>query len=125
MRFAALLLIAALLHAAEIPVEKDGRLRVEAENFDRQRLQDVRQWIKVSADGPSNRPQPDPDESNAASASGGAYIEVLPDTRTTHDDKLTHGENFTNEPGKMAIVEYDVEIVYPGRFYVWCEPTRR
>jgi len=119
MRLVPLLLIAALVPAAEIPVEKDGLLRVEGEKFDRQRLEDVRRWVKISADGPASRPQPDLDESHAASASGGAYIEVLPDTRTTHDDKLTHGENFTNEPGKMAVVEYDVEIVNAGRYFVW------
>src|SRR5690606_5112799 len=42
-----------------------------------------------------------------------------PDTRTTHDDELIHGRNFTNEPGTMAVLAYDVEITTPGRYYVW------
>ena len=54
-----------------------------------------------------------------AGAGGGAYVEVLPDTRTTHDDQLIHGENFINVPGKMAVLEYDVMIETPGRYYVW------
>ncbi len=62
---------------------------------------------------------PDGDPSHASSAAGGAYIEVLPDTRTTHDDELIRGENFAPEPGKMAVIEYDVEFTTPGRYYVW------
>ena len=39
-------------------------------------------------------------------ASGGAYLHALPDTRRTHDDKLIKGENFTDEPGRMAVLTY-------------------
>jgi len=93
--------------AVDIPTEKDGRIHVEAEAFDRQRLDAVRKWVRVSS-GP-----------HAAGALGGAYVEVQPDTRTTHDDKLIHGENFTNEPGTMAVLEYNIEISTPGRYFVW------
>lgn len=44
---------------------------------------------------------------------------MLPDTRTSHEDRLIRGENFTNEPGVMAVVAYDVLITSPGRYFVW------
>ncbi len=116
---ASLLLVVALLSADAIPVERGGRLRVEAENFDRQTRSDVRSWVTISADGSGARPRPDSDESHAESASRLSYLEALPDTRATHDDELIRGENFTNEPGAMAIIEYDVEITNPGRYFVW------
>ena len=107
MRFTVLLLLTAPALAAEIPAERNGLLHVEGEAFDRQTLTDVRKWVRISSG------------SHAVNAGGGAYVEVQPDTRTTHDDELIHGENFINEPGKMAVLEYDVEIATPGRYYVW------
>lgn len=107
MRAAFLFLAACLAASAEIPTERDGLLAVEAENFDRQKLAEVRQWVIVS------------DGAHSTSAGGDAYVEVLPDTRTTHDDELVRGENFTNEPGVMAVLEYDVSITNPGRYFVW------
>lgn len=59
------------------------------------------------------------DPSHAASASGGAYLEALPDTRVTHDDVLVRGENFSNTPGEMAIIGYPIRFTTPGRYYVW------
>jgi hypothetical protein len=107
MRLAALFLIPAFVPAAGVPAERGGLLHVEAEAFDRQSLTDVRQWVRISSGA------------HAAQAGGGAYVEVQPDTRATHDDKLIPGENFSNEPGLMAVLEYDVEIATPGRYYVW------
>ena len=107
MRCFVLLLAMSLVAGAEVPTERDGLLQVEAEGFDRQRLTDVRKWETVSGGA------------HADGASGNGYIEVLPDTRTTHDDKLIRGENFTNEPGVMAVVEYDISITNPGRYFVW------
>ena len=107
MRCLPLLLLSALAHAADIPAERAGLLHVEAETFTRQSLDQVRQWVRVSSG------------THTQGAGGGAYIEVQPDTRTTHDDELIHGENFINEPGKMAVIEYSVEISSPGRYYVW------
>ena len=54
-----------------------------------------------------------------SSASGKAYLEILPDTRTNHDEELIHGVNFSNEPGKIAILNYVVFINTPGKYYVW------
>lgn len=98
--------------------EKDGIVTVEAELFYKQTLTEIRQWyITSSGNLPAVTPNPDPE--HIAGASGNAYIEILPDTRVTHDDKLIHGENFSNVPGKSAIVHYKVKINNPGRYYVW------
>ena len=64
-------------------------------------------------------PWQDSDETHVAGASNNAYIEILPDTRATHDDKLIRGENFTNTPGEMAVLHYRVYFNTPGKYYVW------
>jgi hypothetical protein len=87
-----------LLLIAAPPVE------IEAESFHSQEKTDLRIWTVLK---------------NIPGASGGAHIEVLPDTRVTHADKLVHGENFSNTPGQMAVVNYRVRIDTPGRYYVW------
>ncbi len=79
-------------------------VEVEAESFFALEKSEVRKWsVHRSIPG----------------ASGGAHIEVLPDTRRTHDDKLVVGENFSNKPGEMAVVSYRVRVPEPGRYYVW------
>mgnify|MGYP002624339131 CR=1 FL=1 len=98
--------------------EKDGLLVVEAEHFFRQTLTEKRAWYLTSAKH-TPKVEPDGDEPHVKGAAGGAYMEILPDTRRTHDDKLTHGENFSNAPGKMAVLHYKVHITNPGRYYVW------
>ncbi len=92
---------------AQIATEKNGFLKVEAENFYQQTKTDVRKWHVIS------------DQDKAETASGKKYIQILPDTRVTHGDKLIEGTNFTNEAGKMAIVHYKVNITTPGRYYIW------
>jgi hypothetical protein len=98
--------------------ERNGLVAVEAEHFIQQTHTDKRQWYVTTRDVTPDV-TPDGDENHAASASGGAYIEVLPDTRRTHADKLIGGENFSNEPGKLAVVSYRVHVNTPGRYYVW------
>jgi len=99
-------------------VERDGLVAVEAEHFVAQDKTDTRQWYITSATQTPSL-SPDGDESHAASASGGAYLEILPDTRRNHSMKLIHGENFSNEPGKLAVLVYPVRFTTPGRYYVW------
>lgn len=95
-----------------------GPIVVEAEAFDRQSKTDVRQWYITSAtEQPSGLRDLDP--SHAASASGGAYLEILPDTRSNPEEELVVGENFINVPGEMAVLEYDVEFPAAGRYFVW------
>ena len=60
----------------------------------------------------------DGDAAHLDGTSGGSYIEVLPDTRRTHDDKLINGENFTDEPGKMAVLSYPIQVPEAGRYYI-------
>ena len=110
--------------------EKEGIVAVEAELFYKQTLTEIRQWyITSSGKLPSVTPNPDPE--HIAGASGNAYIEILPDTRVTPKDKLikledpgSTGEtsklvNFTDVPGKIAVLSYKVKINQPGRYYVW------
>ena len=98
--------------------EKEGILAVEAEHFFKQTLSDVRSWhLTHSKQTPVIEPDGDP--SHVAGASGGAYLEILPDTRRTHGDKLIRGTNFSPQPGKMAVLHYKVQINNPGRYYVW------
>jgi hypothetical protein len=108
MRRFAIALAALFAFAADPPAEREGVIRVEAESFAAQHKTSVRKWHVVKAPA-----------GHSAGASGGAYVEALPDTRTTHDDKLTKGENFTDDPGTMAVLDYPVRFTTPGRYYVW------
>jgi len=101
-----------------IATEKDGFVMVEAESYLRQSKDNVRRWETINSADPK-KVLVDPDESHHTSASGNSYLEALPDTRVTHDDVLTRGVNFSNEPGEMAIIDYNVRFSTPGRYYVW------
>ena len=98
--------------------EVDGLVAVEAEHFHAQSLTEVRAWHLVSPDS-RERPGPDPDPAHLVGASGGAYLEALPDTRATHGETLVSGENFSNEPGRIAILSYRVHFNTPGKYFVW------
>ncbi|MCS7469634.1 DUF5060 domain-containing protein [Stieleria sp. ICT_E10.1] len=98
--------------------EQDGLVAVEAEHFFKQTANDVRAFYLTHSElTPSITPDGDP--SHVAGASGGAYLEILPDTRRTHGDKLIRGTNFAPEPGAMAVLHYKVHISTPGTYYVW------
>jgi arylsulfatase A-like enzyme len=98
--------------------EKGGLVAVEAEHFVAQARTDKRAFHIT---GPKHAPkvEPDGDPAHADTASGGAYVEALPDTRRTHDDKLVKGENFSDEPGAVAVLTYKVNFATTGRYYVW------
>lgn len=98
--------------------EVDGLVAVEAEHFHRQSLSETRAWFVTTAESQAGI-EPDGDPAHVAGASGGAYLEILPDTRRNHSEELIHLENFAPEPGKMAILHYRVHITNPGRYYVW------
>ena len=98
--------------------ETDGFVEAEAENFVRQEKAEVRAWYRTSGEKvPVLKPDADPP--HLEGAQGGAYLEILPDTRKNHGEKLIVGENFSNEPGKLAILSYRVHFENPGRYYVW------
>jgi len=91
--------------STKIYEEKNGFLKVEAEGFYKQTNTTIRKWHILSEKGET--------------ASGKKSIKILPDTRVTHGDKLIVGKNFSNEPGKLAVVHYKVNITTPGRYYIW------
>ncbi|RLA85138.1 MAG: hypothetical protein DRG34_07700 [Deltaproteobacteria bacterium] len=98
--------------------ETGGLVAVEAEHFAVQTETQTREWHITSA---TQTPDvsPDGDDSHADSASGGGYIEILPDTRRDHSMKLINGENFSNQPGKLGVLVYPVRFQTSGRYYVW------
>jgi len=81
----------------------DSDILVEAEDYAELSKQEKRQWV-VQTD---------------TSCSGGKYIFINPDTRVTHIDSLFNGINFTNKPGEMCVVSYNVNFKTSGRYYVW------
>ncbi|WP_299187263.1 DUF5060 domain-containing protein [uncultured Aquimarina sp.] len=100
-----------------VALEENGIVAVEAEHFEGQSKTDKRKWY--FQDGTISTPTPDPDPSHHASASGDGYLEILPDTRVTHDDPLVNGESFSNTPGVVGILDYKVKFTTPGRYFVW------
>lgn len=98
--------------------EQDGFIVVEAEDFASQHLDQKRRWLVFSANTPQHH-YADNDGNHAEYASGGQYIELLPDTRTNHGETLVHGENFSNKPGKVAVLSYPIHVNTPGTYYVW------
>jgi hypothetical protein len=99
-------------------VEIGGIAAVEAEHFTKQTLTGTRAWY-LTAPGQTTNLKPDSDPPHLAGASGGAYLEILPDTRATSNQKLIKGENFSDAPGQLAVLHYQVHFNTPGRYYVW------
>ena len=98
--------------------EQNGVVAVEAEHFVSQNAEGPRQWHITTHDHtPSVAADGDPN--HAATASGGAYIELLPDTRRTHGDKLIPGKNFQPQPGPIGAINYRIQFNNAGRYYVW------
>lgn len=98
--------------------ENNGVLAVEGEYFYKQSKANQRQWYITSKDVVSKKIR-DEDSRHHVGASNDTYVEILPDTRVTHSDKLIKGENFSNKAGALGILHYKVRINNPGRYYVW------
>lgn len=107
-----------IVNPAVVFAEDNGLVAVEAEHFFEQTRSDTRAFHLTTADQ-SPPVQPDGDAAHVAGASGGAYLEILPDTRRDHSDPLVRGENFSPQPGKLAILKYKVHFKTTGRYYVW------
>ncbi len=91
-------------------------VRVEAENF----TSKSDRWVLTSPDSIPDI-QPDPDQPHNSSASGNANMEVLPDTRVTHDDTLLSGGadgNYWGGSGGPRL-NYNIEIPEAGRYLVY------
>ncbi|MEM9588968.1 MAG: DUF5060 domain-containing protein, partial [Planctomycetota bacterium] len=107
--------------------DADGNVVVQAEHYHRQEKDEVRKWHTLEKSGklPELAGAGKATTwvrsilSAATSASGKRFVRLLPDTRQTHDDKLIRGQNFSPQPGKMAILKYQVQFDQPGRYYVW------
>ena len=99
-------------------LENDGVITIEAEAFAKQTHDGKRRWHVVTAET-TKGVTPDADPAHLEGASGGAYIEALPDTRASHSDRLIKGENFTDEPGAMGVLHYPIRVSTAGRYYVW------
>ncbi|MEM8893585.1 MAG: hypothetical protein AAGC88_03340, partial [Bacteroidota bacterium] len=97
---------------------KNESIAVEAEFFYKQTKTDVRKWYRSSKIEKPVAGQ-DGDAMHVYGSSNNAYLEILPDTRTTHDDALVKGENFSDKPGQLAVLHYKVKFDSPGRYYVW------
>ncbi|NJB35070.1 hypothetical protein [Croceivirga sp. JEA036] len=95
--------------------EKDGMVAVEAEFYYKQQKSDTRQWYRFNKHESANTNK----ENHSLGTGNNGYIQLLPDTRVTHVDRLIKGENFSNEAGALGIVTYRVKINTPGRYYVW------
>ena len=96
-------------------------VRIEAENFTTK----SDRWILTTPDFSPDL-GPDPDPPHYASASGNVNLELLPDTRVTHEDVFVSGGpdgNFWGGPGNGAPrVDYNVDIPEAGRYFVYVKP---
>ncbi len=112
---------------ATFTANESGLIAVEAEHFAEQTLDSQRRWYVLEKGGKvpdlaGSGPETRWTRSNlsaSASASHRTFLRLLPDTRRSHDDKLIRGENFSPEPGKMAVLSYNVSFSRAGRYYVW------
>jgi len=101
----------------------NGVIAIEAEGFFSQEKTSKREWFVIG--NGANTPKPDPDGSHAGDASGGRYIEVLPDTRVVGhsgpgpEDPLVRGENFSDKAGELAVLNYRVNFKTAGKYFVW------
>lgn len=115
-----LVLLAAYSHNvnAQHHQEVNDIVVIEAENFASQHKDEKRRWLVFSEDSQTHN-YADSDTLHYKDASGGEYIEILPDTRTNHNETLVRGENFTNTAGEMAILSYPIYFETAGTYYVW------
>ncbi len=97
---------------------QNNHVAVEAEYFYEQSKSDLRQWYRFTKHKSANTTD-DIIENHSIGAGNSSYIQILPDTRITHTDELLPGENFSNKPGELAILNYKIKINEPGRYYVW------
>lgn len=101
-----------------VHVERDGLVVVEGESYARVELEEHRRWVRFD-ETMQPRVEPDPDPPHLEGASGGAYLEALPDTRVTHDDPLVSGVSFHGRGDTGPRLTYRISIDRPGTFVVW------
>ncbi|MEM7259651.1 MAG: DUF11 domain-containing protein, partial [Pseudomonadota bacterium] len=89
-------------------------IRVEAENF----TEGNERWYVTDADNDADV-DPDPDPPHFSTAGGNSYMELLPDTRVTHDDPLNSGENYWGDSNGGPSLKYRIDIPEAGRYLVY------
>ena len=88
-------------------------IRIEAENFTSRNSD----WQITT---PSALPA-DPVDPFHQNASGDSYMELLPDSRVTHDDEILQGQNFWGGPGAGPALHYNVNVAQPGRYIIYAK----
>ena len=101
-----------------VGMESDEYIEIEAENFEKQTANSKRSW-HLTTKNKTPRIRKDPDENHWKGSSNDAYIELLPDTLYDGNEKKVEGKNYSREPGKVAVLTYNVNFKTSGRFYVW------
>ena len=99
-------------------IQSNDIIVIEAEHFATQHLDTTRRWLVFDGTNDEHN-YADADLPHYNNASNGAYIEILPDTRSNHYEKLIRGENFSNIPGKIGVLSYPIFFEKPGKYYVW------
>jgi len=92
-------------------------VRIEAENY----TSKSDRWTLTSATSLPDASIPDPDPPHHGTASGGANLELLPDTRVTHNDPIGGGADgsFWGGPGQGPRIDYNIDMPEPGRYFVY------
>lgn len=109
---------APILNKDVVFLEQNNVIAVEAEHFYKQTKTNIREWYRTSQNEFPSVGK-DLDKPHWQGASNDAYLEILPDERTTNKDELKRGDNFSNIPGKIGVLHYKVKFNKPGRYYVW------
>ena len=73
-------------------------------------------WILTDPSTPAQENDPDPNHTDTAS--GGEYLELLPDIRIKHGDPFKPPQAFWPQPGTGPRASYAVDFPEPGRYYV-------
>lgn len=73
-------------------------------------------WVLMNSSTPEQ--ENDPDGNHSDGAAGGAYIELLPDMRVTHEDTFGPPTAIWNERGTGPRAEYTMNFPEAGRYYV-------
>jgi hypothetical protein len=101
-----------------------GQYIFEAENFHFQTNDSTRKWLPVFKDKITTI-GPDSDTSHVAQASGGVYLEVLPDTRHKDEHQAFAKGCIADKGGAVAVLHYSINFSKKGKYFVWakCYPT--
>ena len=73
-------------------------------------------WVLTGPGTPAQ--ENDPDHNHSDGASGGEYLELLPDIRVKHGDPFGPPQGFWPQPGDGPKASYAVDFPEPGRYHV-------